>query len=128
MIESISVLIVDDEVLARKYLRSLLADDPDVRLLADCTNGRAAIESVKQHQPDIVFLDIQMPDLDGFEVLMALDPTSMPAIVFVTAFDRYALRAFEAHAIEYLLKPFDQKRFESAFRHAREEVRKRRVG
>ncbi len=128
MADLISVLIVDDERLARKYLRSLIADDPAVRILGDCANGREAVEAVKNHQPDIVFLDIQMPDLDGFAVIRALPSETLPAIVFVTAFDRFALKAFEAHAVEYLLKPFDQKRFDHAFRHAKEEVRKRRMG
>jgi two-component system, LytTR family, response regulator len=103
------VVIVDDEPLAREVLREYLAADEEFEIVAECANGFEAVRAVTQHDPDVLFLDIQMPKLDGFEVLALLDRS--PAVVFVTAHDEYALRAFEVHALDYLLKPYSEERF-----------------
>src|SRR2546428_6423529 len=106
----IRALIVDDEALARERIRPLLAAAPGVTVLAECSGGRDAVEAIIEHQPDLVVLDVQMPDLDGFQVLEAVgDDPPLPAVVFVTAYDEYALRAFDVHAVDYLLKPIDRK-------------------
>src|SRR6266480_4552084 len=105
----IKAIIVDDEPLAREVLREYLGADEELEIVAECANGFEAVRAVTQHDPDVLFLDIQMPKLDGFEVLELLDRS--PAIVFVTAHDDYALRAFEVNAIDYLLKPFSEDRF-----------------
>src|SRR5258706_12193397 len=98
-------LIVDDEELARDRLRQLLADQPEIEIVGECADGNAAVAAIKAQTPDLVFLDIQMPELDGFAVLEATDVEPMPVIVFVTAYDKFALRAFEVHAVDYLLNP-----------------------
>ena len=113
-------LVVDDEELARQLLREHLAGRTDVELLAECSNGFDAVKAITELRPDLVFLDIQMPKLDGFEVLELVD--NVPAIVFVTAYDQYALKAFEVHAVDYLLKPFTRERFERAIERVRERV------
>lgn len=118
----IRVLIVDDEPLARERLRRLLEKEGDVELAGECEDGNAAIEAISDLRPDLVFLDIQMPGRDGFAVIKAVGPEKMPAVIFVTAFDRYALRAFEVHALDYLLKPFDAERFAQALSRARQRV------
>ncbi len=105
----IRALIVDDEPLAREVVREFLSGDEEFEIVAECANGFEAVKAVSEHDPDVIFLDIQMPKLDGFEVLSLLDKT--PAVVFVTAHDEYALRAFEVNAIDYLLKPFSEERF-----------------
>ena len=113
-------LIVDDEDLARAIVREHLAVHPDIEIVAECANGFEAVKAAAQHQPDLVFLDIQMPKLDGFEVLELLESDGRrPAVVFVTAYDQHALRAFEAQAVDYLLKPFSKERFEAALAKAR---------
>ena len=113
-------LIVDDEDLARAVVREHLAAHPDVEVIAECANGFEAVKAAAQHQPDLVFLDIQMPKLDGFEVLELLEADGRrPAVVFVTAYDQHALRAFEAQAVDYLLKPFSKERFDAALAKAR---------
>ncbi len=113
-------LIIDDEDLARAVVREHLAAHPDVEVVGECANGFEAIKAAAQHQPDLIFLDIQMPKLDGFEVLELLEAEGKrPAVVFVTAYDQHALRAFEAHAVDYLLKPFSKERFDSALAKAR---------
>ena len=112
------VAIVDDEALARAVLREYLSPMPDVEIVAECANGFEAVKAVAEHRPDLVFLDIQMPELDGFEVIKAISDEDLPAIVFVTAFDEYAIRAFEVNAIDYLLKPINAARFEKAVRRA----------
>ncbi len=111
------VVIVDDEELARRVLREYLAAHPDVEIVAECANGFEAVKAAADLRPDLVFLDIQMPKLDGFEVLDLLGPDM--AVVFVTAYDEYALRAFEVHAVDYLLKPFSAARLDEALAHAR---------
>jgi two-component system LytT family response regulator len=119
------VLIVDDEAVARRRIRRLLASEPDVATIAECGDGASALESITTNKPDVVFLDVQMPELDGFEVISALPVDQLPAIVFVTAFDRYAIRAFDVHAIDYLLKPFTGERFRVALARARERLERR---
>lgn len=121
-------LIVDDEPLARERLRGLLRDEHDVEIAAECSDGRKAVAAILKLAPDLVFLDVQMPGLDGFGVLEALPPESIPAVIFVTAYDQYALRAFDAQALDYLLKPFDRERFQRALDRARERMRKRQAG
>jgi two-component system, LytTR family, response regulator len=111
-VATIRAVIVDDEALARTYLRELLADHPEVAIVAECENGFEAVKAVAAHDPDLLFLDIQMPKLDGFEVLELLDPA--PQVIFVTAYDEYALKAFEVHAVDYLLKPFRPERLAEA--------------
>jgi two-component system, LytTR family, response regulator len=111
-------VIADDEPLARERLRTLLAAETDVVLLRECGDGPAAVAAVRELRPDLLFLDVQMPGLDGFGVLRALDgDDALPEIVFVTAYDRYALQAFEVHALDYLLKPFTRRRFGEAMEH-----------
>ncbi len=116
-------MIVDDEPLARRRIRNLLADAEDVEVIAECANGREAIKAIEESPPDLLFLDIQMPELDGFDVLQAIGIGSLPVVIFVTAYDQFALRAFEAHALDYLLKPFDDERFEATLQRARERIR-----
>lgn len=120
-----SVLIVDDEAVARRRIRRLLASEPDVVISGECADGASALEAIASARPDIVFLDVQMPELDGFGVVQRIGPAARPAIVFVTAFDRYALRAFDVHAIDYLLKPFTPERFRTALARAREALSRR---
>lgn len=115
----IRTVIVDDEELGRDRLQSLLELQPDVEVVAVCADGASAVETIDRTHPDLVFLDVQMPGMDGFEVVDHLEPASLPAIVFVTAHDGHALRAFEIHALDFLLKPFDQTRFEKALERAR---------
>lgn len=115
-------LVVDDEALARRNLTVLLNRDPDVGSVTECESGFEAIETIRQLQPDLVFLDIQMPECGGFDVLEMLGSDLPPTIIFVTAYDEYALRAFEAGALDYLLKPFDDARFARALRRAKERL------
>lgn len=118
------VLIVDDEPLARERIRTLLRGDREIEIIAEARNGRQAIEAITNHAPDIVFLDVQMPDMDGFEVLKALKVERMPAVIFVTAFDQHAIRAFEVSAIDYLMKPFDRSRFAKALDRAKSHLKR----
>lgn len=120
----IRTVIVDDEPLARDRLRALLERDAEVEILAECGDGKEAVKVISKEAPDLVFLDIQMPELDGFGVLAELQGTKMPAVVFVTAYDRFALKAFEVHALDYLLKPFDRERFNKALARAKEQLGK----
>lgn len=117
----------DDEPLARDLVRTLLARDPEIEVVAECANGSQALEAVRIHEPDLLLLDVQMPGMDGFAVVEALDPADMPLVVFATAHDQHALRAFEVHAVDYLLKPFDAERFERAIGRAKERLRARVV-
>jgi two-component system LytT family response regulator len=116
----IRTLIVDDEALSRRGLEIRLRTAGDFAVIGHCTNGREAIDAVRSQQPDLVFLDIQMPGLSGFDVLAQLPTDSLPMVVFVTAYDQYAIRAFEARAVDYLLKPVDESRFAAAIEHIRE--------
>jgi two-component system, LytTR family, response regulator len=119
----IRTLIVDDEILARQNVEALLRSDPDIQIIAQCANGLEAIEAVKEHKPDLLFLDVQMPGISGFEVLARLPPTVLPQVVFVTAHDHFALQAFEVHAVDYVLKPFNRARFAAALTRAKAAVR-----
>lgn len=119
------VLIVDDEIPARKRIRNLLRGDSAVSVVAEAGNGRDAVTAIRRHRPDLVFLDIQMPILDGFGVIDAAASDHLPMIIFVTAYDQYALRALKAHALDYLLKPFDDDEFRVALAHARATLRRR---
>jgi two-component system, LytTR family, response regulator len=119
---SIRALVVDDEPLARRNLIVLLNRDPDIGSVAECGSGLEAIEEIRRSKPDVVFLDVQMPECDGFDVLELLGGDVPPAIVFVTAYDEYALRAFEAGALDYLLKPFDDARFGLALNRAKDRL------
>jgi two-component system LytT family response regulator len=124
----IRTLIVDDEPLGRERIRTLLADDPEIEVTGECPDGRQAIAVIERYKPDLVFLDVQMPEVDGFAVLDAIAGERMPAIIFVTAYDRYAVQAFEVHALDYLLKSFDRERFQAALQRAKEEIRRSREG
>lgn len=115
------VIIADDESLARNKMRVMLSSEPGVQVLAECPNGADTLQAVRSYQPDLLFLDIRMPDLDGFQVLSQLEAES-PSVVFTTAYDRHAVQAFEAHALDYLLKPFDQERLHQAVDRARKEL------
>jgi two-component system, LytTR family, response regulator len=114
---ALRIVVVDDEPLARSVVREYAAADPDLEIVAECGNGFDAVKVVTEHKPDLVLLDVQMPKLDGFEVLELLG--SDQAIIFITAYDQYALRAFDVHAVDYLLKPFSAERFQEAMAHAR---------
>jgi two-component system LytT family response regulator len=120
----IRTLIVDDEPLARDKVRMLLGKDPEIEIIGECANGQEAVEVIERESPDLVFLDIQMPGLDGFGVLKKVGAGRLPGVVFVTAYDQYALHAFEVHALDYLLKPFAQKRFNEALQRAKIQIRK----
>lgn len=113
------VLIVDDERLAREKLRTLLAAESALEVIGDCQNGAQAIVAVRKHKPDLMFLDVRMPQLDGFQVLQALAVNETPQVIFTTAYEHYAIRAFDSNAIDYLLKPFDQERLHRAVERAR---------
>ena len=124
----IKTIIADDEPLAREKIRNLLEEDPDIELIGECADGIETVTAIRNQQPDLVFLDVQMPELDGFGVLKALRHSNMPTLIFVTAYDQYALRAFEVHALDYLLKPFDRERFQKALQRAKEHIRKEKSG
>jgi two-component system, LytTR family, response regulator len=117
-------IVADDEHLARKKLRLLLASEPGVQVVAECQDGQQTIEAVRAHKPDLLLIDVQMPDLDGFQVLEKINPDEMPVVVFTTAYDQFAIRAFEAHALDYLLKPFDGERLHHSMERARAELLK----
>jgi two-component system LytT family response regulator len=121
---AIRTIIADDERLARKKLRILLDSEPQVEVVAECSNGKQAVAAIRSLRPDILLLDIQMPDLNGFEVLRELSSEEMPQVIFTSAYDQYAIRAFETHALDYLLKPFDQDRLHAAIERASVEIRK----
>jgi two-component system LytT family response regulator len=122
----IRTLIVDDEPLGRERIRTLLAGDPEIEVVGECLDGRQAITAIEQRNPDLVFLDVQMPEVDGFSVLEAICVERMPVIIFVTAYDRYAVQAFEVHALDYLLKSYDRERFSAAVQRAKEEIQRSR--
>jgi two-component system, LytTR family, response regulator len=120
--------LVDDEPLARRRIRDLLAGEPDVAIAGECEDGDAAVDAIRDAAPDLLFLDIQMPGLDGFGVLEAVGAGRVPAVVFVTAFDSFAVRAFETHALDYLLKPFDDERFAATLERVRQRLGSRGTG
>jgi len=119
------VVIVDDEPIAREGVRTQLWREPEVEIVAECGDGLEAVEAIRELSPDLVFLDVQMPGMEGFEVVQTIGVEAMPAVVFVTAYDKYALQAFEVNAVDYLLKPFDSERFQKAFQRARLEIQRK---
>jgi two-component system LytT family response regulator len=123
--KKITIMIVDDEELARTRIRQLVQKDPDLEIISECSNGTLALEALPVKKPDVLLLDIQMPGLDGFGVLKKLNAASIPLIIFVTAFDEFAVRAFDLNACDYLLKPFKAKRFEEAMLRAKNALRNR---
>ncbi len=125
--KTLRILIADDEPLARQRLDDLLRDEPNVEVVGRAHNGEAAIRLIRELEPDLLFLDIQMPGKTGLDVVREIGPDDMPATIFVTAYDQYALKAFDAAAIDYLVKPFDDERFEQAFRRARRMIELEKV-
>jgi two-component system LytT family response regulator len=119
----ITVMIVDDEPLARHGLREIIGSEKDLMIVAEAADGEEALRSIAKHSPDVVFLDIQMPEVDGFDVISALPKKKIPLVVFVTAYDEFAVKAFESHALDYVLKPFDAERIRSALHRVREMIR-----
>jgi two-component system LytT family response regulator len=120
-------MVVDDEPIARARVLSLLNDEADIEVVRECSSGTEAVSAITEISPDLIFLDVQMPEMDGFDVARAFEPDRMPAVVFVTAFDHYALRAFEIQAADYLLKPFSAQRFKLALSHARDQLAQRQA-
>jgi two-component system LytT family response regulator len=118
----VRTVVADDERLARKKLLILLNSEPQVQVVAECQDGKQTVSAIRNLRPDLLLLDIQMPELDGFEVLGKIPPQEMPVVIFTSAYDQYAIRAFELHALDYLLKPFDQARFKEAMKHAKERI------
>lgn len=118
----IKTIVVDDEPPARRNLRALLKGLPDIELVKECGNGRDAVNCIRAIEPDLVFLDVQMPEMSGFEVLEQLTGQPLPVIIFVTAYDQYALKAFDVSALDYLLKPFHDARFHRALAQARRQI------
>jgi two-component system LytT family response regulator len=125
---TIRALIVDDEPLARERLRKLLETEADIQIVGECGDGREAVAAIERDAPDLLFLDVQMPELDGFGVLEALQVEKLPVVIFVTAYSQHALRAFEVHALDYLLKPFDRERFQTALTRARKHLQQAHTG
>ena len=126
--KKIKVLVADDEPLARERLTTLLATEPDVDVVAQARDGEEVVTAVNDHSPDLVFLDVQMPQMNGFEAIEAVGTEKMPLVVFVTAYDQHALRAFEVRALDYLLKPFDRERFSDAMQRARRQLEREETG
>jgi two-component system LytT family response regulator len=124
---TLRTLIVDDEPVARRRLRRLLRHDPEVQVIGECGDGAAAVNAIRTQAPDLVLLDVEMPELDGFSALRSIDPARIPVVIFVTAFDRYALRAFDVHALDYLLKPVDWDRLALSLARARTRIAERRA-
>jgi two-component system LytT family response regulator len=124
IIPVIRTIIADDEHLARRKLRVLLDSEAGVQVVAECQDGQQTVSAIQTHQPDLLLIDIRMPDMDGFQVLKQIAPEEMPVVVFTTAYDQFAIRAFEAHALDYLLKPFDGERLHHAVERARAELLK----
>ena len=126
--KKLRTVIVDDEPLARERLASLLSAEQDIEVVAQCRDGEEAVTAIEQHSPDLVFLDVQMPGLNGFEVIEAVGAEKMPLVIFVTAYDQHALRAFQVRALDYLLKPFDRERFKEALQRARAHIQRDETG
>ena len=126
--KKLRTVIVDDEPLARERLASLLSAEQDIEIVRQCRDGEEAVDAIDQLSPDLVFLDVQMPALNGFEVIEAVGPEKMPLVIFVTAYDQHALRAFQVRALDYLLKPFDQERFQEALQRARAHIQRDETG
>jgi two-component system LytT family response regulator len=126
--KKIKTLIVDDEPLARERLATLLAGEPDIELAGQCRDGEEAVTAIHDHAPDLVFLDVQMPQMNGFQVIESIGSDKMPLVIFVTAYDQHALRAFQVRALDYLLKPFDRERFTEALQRARKQIERDETG
>ena len=126
--KKIRTLVVDDEPLARERLTSLLSAEPDIEVVGQCRDGEEAVTAIVDHSPDLVFLDVQMPAMNGFEVIDAVGPERMPLVIFVTAYDQHALRAFQVRALDYVLKPFDRERFQEALQRARAHIQRDETG
>lgn len=124
----IKTLIADDEPLARERLAGLLAGEPDIELVAQSRDGEEAVTAIQDHSPDLAFLDVQMPHMSGFEVIEAIGTDRMPLVIFVTAYDQHAIRAFQVRALDYLLKPFDRERFSDALQRGRDQVNRDETG
>ncbi|MGA2747652.1 MAG: LytTR family DNA-binding domain-containing protein [Verrucomicrobiota bacterium] len=124
----IRAIIVDDEPLAREGIKTFLAEEPDVEVVGECADGASAVRAVEERRPDLLFLDVQMPRLNGFDVLEAIAPELVPLVIFTTAHDEHAIRAFDVNALDYLLKPFKQARFKAALQRAREQLAARSGG
>ena len=124
----IRALVVDDEPMARDRVLSLLQQEEDVEVVGECGDGTQAVAAIQHQSPDLVFLDVQMPGHNAFEVIQAVGAERMPTVIFVTAYDEYALKAFEVHALDYLLKPFGRDRFQRTLQHARASLERRRAG
>ena len=124
----IRTVIVDDEPLAREGVRMMLEEDSEISVVAECANGREALAAISEKEPDLIFLDVQMPEMGGFEVLEAVGAEQAPQVIFVTAYNKYALQAFEAHALDYLLKPFTVERFSEALRRAKMQIQNEQNG
>src|SRR5438046_245287 len=122
----IRALSADDEALARKFIRRMLKENRDFEIIGECSNGKETVAMIKKEKPDIVFLDVQMPEMDGLAVLESIGIEWLPEIIYTTAYEQYAIRAFEIHSLDYLLKPFDQARFKDAIKHAKERFRSER--
>jgi two-component system LytT family response regulator len=127
-VDKISTLIVDDEPLARKGVRAHLDSERDIQIVGECSNGLEAVSAIRKKHPDLVFLDVQMPELDGFGVIEEVGAAEMPTVIFVTAYESHAIRAFEVEALDYVLKPFESERFHMAVSRARAEIEKKRSG
>jgi two-component system LytT family response regulator len=127
-VAKIRALVVDDEPVARDRLVRLLQEQSDIELVGQCSNGLETVTAIERLLPDLVFLDVQMPEMNGFDVVRALEAGHVPAVVFVTAYDEYAVRAFEVHALDYLLKPFSSVRFRATLAHARDQLDRHRAG
>ena len=126
-VKKIKTLVVDDEPLARERLAALLASEADIELVAQCRDGEEAVSAI-DHTPQLVFLDVQMPHMNGFEVIEAVGSERMPLVIFVTAYDQHALRAFQVRALDYILKPFDRERFTDALQRARRQIEREETG
>jgi two-component system LytT family response regulator len=126
--KKIRTLVVDDEPLARERLTSLLAPEADIEVVGQCRDGEEAVTAIVDHNPDLVFLDVQMPGMNGFEVIEAVGSERMPLVIFVTAYDQHALKAFQVRALDYVLKPFDRERFQQALQRARAQIQRDETG
>jgi len=126
--KKIRTLVVDDEPLARERLTSLLAAEADIEIVGQCRDGEEAVHAIVDHSPDLVFLDVQMPAMNGFEVIQAVGSERMPIVIFVTAYDQHALKAFQVRALDYVLKPFDRERFQEALQRARAHIQRDETG
>jgi two-component system LytT family response regulator len=124
----VRVLVVDDEPLARSGIADLVTRDPELTVVGQCGDGESAVAAIRELTPDLVLLDIQMPEMDGFQVIQKVGPDRMPAVIFITAYDQFAVRAFEVHAMDYLLKPFDDERFSAAIARTKRAIRDDEVG